>query len=96
AGPFFNGVKEIVRLDKGDASFVDVIHTNAPGNRLEGYGLNEPIGHVDFYPNGGENQPGCETASQNSSEIVDEILSYMNFYNILSKFRSMEGNISAT
>ncbi|XP_049875823.1 pancreatic lipase-related protein 2 [Pectinophora gossypiella] len=42
-------------LSRGDASFVDVIHTN-PGI----FGFPLPIGDVDFYPNAGSwIQPGC-------------------------------------
>lgn len=42
-------------LAKGDAIFVDVIHTN-PGI----FGFPNPIGDVDFYPNPGMwVQPGC-------------------------------------
>ncbi|CAL1543544.1 unnamed protein product [Lymnaea stagnalis] len=50
-----------VRLDKEDAQFVDVIHTDgSPFNLLAGgYGLMLESGDVDIYVNGGEKQPGC-------------------------------------
>ncbi|CAG5103539.1 Similar to Exosc10: Exosome component 10 (Mus musculus), partial [Cotesia congregata] len=46
-------------LDVSDAPFVDIIHTNGQLMTKLGLGLPEPIGHVDFYPNGGKAQPGC-------------------------------------
>ena len=47
------------RMLPTDAVFVDVIHTNS-GNILDGaMSLPEPLGHVDFYPNGGSYQDGC-------------------------------------
>ncbi|ODN01918.1 Pancreatic lipase-related protein 2 [Orchesella cincta] len=49
-------------LDKTDANFVDIIHTNM-GNIIKTvagrYGSVMAAGHVDFYPNGGEVQEGC-------------------------------------
>ncbi|XP_045454764.1 pancreatic triacylglycerol lipase-like [Melitaea cinxia] len=42
-------------LNSGDASFVDIIHTD--GGK---YGTPFSLGHVDFWPNGGQAiQPGC-------------------------------------
>ena len=58
AAPLFAETDAIVRLDRSDAHFVDVIHTDA--NMLGGLGLYQRIGHVDFYPNGGMDNPGCD------------------------------------
>lgn len=71
AEPFFEGMSPLVRLDPSDAVFVDAIHTD--GKRfavpfpLVGYGMIEPVGHIDFYPNGGVTQPGCEKVIRNFS-----------------------------
>lgn len=48
-----------MRLDFTDAKMVDVIHTNADSLLMGGLGAFEPMGHVDFYPNGGRVQKGC-------------------------------------
>ncbi|KAF4532040.1 hypothetical protein B566_EDAN015566 [Ephemera danica] len=50
----------LVRLDPSDAAYVDVIHTDAAPFISGGFGLLQPVGHVDFYPNGGQSQPGCD------------------------------------
>ncbi|KAJ8946828.1 hypothetical protein NQ318_002108, partial [Aromia moschata] len=47
------------KLDRTDAHFVDVLHTDASPFVTDGFGLWQPIGHVDFFPNGGQEQPGC-------------------------------------
>lgn len=51
-------------LDSTDAKFVDVIHTN--GRHL---GMILPAGHVDYYPNGGEHQPGCGSCKSQTSHL---------------------------
>ncbi|KAK3594260.1 hypothetical protein CHS0354_020442 [Potamilus streckersoni] len=57
AGPLFEGRDPLVRLDSTDAYYVDVIHTDGTG-----FGMLSPVGHVDFYPNLGQNQPGCNAS----------------------------------
>lgn len=54
AGIGYTGVLRQPRLSRTDADFVDVIHTSGRGG-----GLTAAIGDVDFYPNGGNVQPGC-------------------------------------
>ncbi|KAM6907983.1 lipase member H [Lycodopsis pacificus] len=54
AGPMFTGTTPEERLDPSDAMFVDVLHTD-----MNSFGLQGAHGHIDFYANGGADQPGC-------------------------------------
>ncbi|XP_063006608.1 lipase member I [Melospiza melodia melodia] len=54
AGPSFTGEPPDHRLDPTDAQFVDVIHSD-----IDVLGFKKPLGTIDFYPNGGMDQPGC-------------------------------------
>ncbi|OCT71290.1 hypothetical protein XELAEV_18034268mg [Xenopus laevis] len=61
AGPFFKDTPIEVRLDPTDAVFVDAIHTDtSPLIPKMGYGMSQSVGHMDFFPNGGESMPGCK------------------------------------
>lgn len=64
AEPLFTDTDPIVRLDRTDANYVDVIHTDTVPFTSGGLGMRMPIGHVDFYPNGGFNNPGCDSPVQ--------------------------------
>ncbi|XP_076335858.1 pancreatic triacylglycerol lipase-like isoform X2 [Tachypleus tridentatus] len=57
-GPYFTNTAKKVRLDRTDADLVDVIHTDISVFPM-GDSATEAVGHIDFYPNGGDNQPGC-------------------------------------
>ncbi|XP_077504439.1 pancreatic lipase-related protein 2-like [Amblyomma americanum] len=49
-----------VYVSRKDAVFVDAIHTSSGWTVLQkALGMSKPYGHVDFFPNGGRNQPGC-------------------------------------
>ncbi|XP_068625227.1 lipase member H-B-like [Battus philenor] len=52
AGPCFRALPPDSKLSPSDAERVDVLHTN-----MDGFGIAENLGHVDFYVNGGEFQP---------------------------------------
>jgi pimeloyl-ACP methyl ester carboxylesterase len=54
AGPLFEtNSDKTVGLNPTSAGLVDVIHTD------QELGTERDIGHLDFYPNGGNGQPGC-------------------------------------
>ncbi|KAJ7419690.1 Lipase member H [Willisornis vidua] len=54
AGPSFTHEPPERRLDHTDAQFVDIIHSDT-----DALGFKRPLGTIDFYPNGGMDQPGC-------------------------------------
>ncbi|KAL3238251.1 hypothetical protein MRX96_021981 [Rhipicephalus microplus] len=63
ASPRYKNLPPQKRLSRTDAQFVDVIHTDIYGVvPFGGFGLKEPIGHIDFFPNGGDRQPNCSRA----------------------------------
>ncbi|XP_044745610.1 pancreatic lipase-related protein 2-like [Coccinella septempunctata] len=67
AGPLFCLRPEQRRLNRYDAERVMVIHTD--GGVL---GFIEPCGTIDFFPNGGTEQPGCAKIN------VIDLASYLN------------------
>lgn len=70
AGPLFTKWPKSLKLDKEDADFVDVIHTDAGI-----FGYPRSVGHVDFWPNRGISpQPGCtfqEVKLRNPDSIIE-------------------------
>ena len=68
AGPRFENADSLSRLSPDDATFVDVLHTNIRGSPDLSIGIQRPVGHVDIYPNGGTEQPGC--TFQNAMKMI--------------------------
>lgn len=58
AMPLFKANNKNERVDMNSGKFVMVLHTSTTF-----LGLNEPVGHVDFYFNDGKVQPSCNLDS---------------------------------
>lgn len=58
AAVLFNANESEYCLSSNDANYVQVIHTDIDDGKLA-FGIDQPLGHADFYPNGGHLQPGC-------------------------------------
>lgn len=71
AGPLFSVRDPTGRLDRTDANYVEVMHTNGPLLLVAGAGIGAPIGDADFWPNGGSSQPGCLTNTCSHGRAVD-------------------------
>ena len=83
-GPIFYALPKLNenRLNPESAAFVDVIHTNAalqPGAVwiIPRLGDLHPLGHMDFYPNGGSSQPGCSFYTILSGDNCSHMRSYL-------------------
>lgn len=60
ASKIFFGYGNDIHLNTNDTDYLDVIHTSGGFNLVTGaVGIYQPIGHVDYYPNGGLKQKGC-------------------------------------
>ncbi|XP_067136095.1 pancreatic lipase-related protein 2-like [Centruroides vittatus] len=74
---YFKNVPSNLCLDKSDAYFVDVIHTDIENAGSSGLGTSEIIGHVDFFPNNGNDQPNCRLQS---SDLIKDYNSVNNSF----------------
>ncbi|KAK5853517.1 hypothetical protein PBY51_014663 [Eleginops maclovinus] len=90
AEPYFQDADASVRLDTSDATFVDVIHTDGlPFNTNLGLGMSQAVGHIDFYPNGGELMPGC-SANKGRPTDLDAIWQGTKKFDDCNHIRSYE------
>ncbi|OQV26056.1 Inactive pancreatic lipase-related protein 1 [Hypsibius exemplaris] len=71
AGLYFKDMPPSVRLDPSDADLVDTVVTDGRDLLQLGYGSMQPMGHYNFFPNGGQGQPGCGKSLWSSLMTLD-------------------------
>ncbi|KAJ8730673.1 hypothetical protein PYW08_002086 [Mythimna loreyi] len=69
------------RLRNTDADYVEVIHTDGSG--LLANGIGTAIGDINFYVNGGSNQPGCLTHSCSHNRAYEIFAASMYNHNLV-------------
>ena len=73
------------RLNSTDAKCVEVLHTSGGLPMLGGFGLTQPVGHVDVYVNGGRNHPHCPklfSKEQLTGGILGQVMRVFIYVNI--------------
>ncbi|KAG1657254.1 Pancreatic triacylglycerol lipase [Nymphon striatum] len=87
AEPYYDGMPRSVRLDTTDAKFVDIIHTDDSSILGIGYGTKQLSGHVDFFPNDGDNQPGCDIEGKVITFVLEGLKQVYNYQVVLHLYR---------
>ncbi|XP_069356725.1 pancreatic triacylglycerol lipase-like [Maniola hyperantus] len=72
------------RLHSSDAVYVEGIHTDAGPNGI-GIGFLTTVGDVDFYPNGGANQPGCSTSQCNHGRAWEQFAASVTYNHLMGR-----------